>query len=211
MKSIYNVKQKSVFSIEFTLIECMVVITVIVILISILLPSLSMARKEVNKIVCYNNLKQINYAENMYLQDFNGYFHMTASNFSSLDPSRFWDSALVEQKYIDWKSFRCPERQKLKTAIDTNPSDYVPNMYVFKPFITDSDFLNISQIKYPSETLLILDMQAEPLGRGLASSGITSRIGYLHRGGINTLFVDGHTQWFRYGKLKNSYYTLERD
>jgi prepilin-type processing-associated H-X9-DG protein len=211
MKPVHNASQKSVFSLGFTIVECLVVISIIVLLISILLPSLSKARKEVNRIVCYNNLKQVNYAVNMYLQDFNGYFHMTLSGYSNVDPSRFWDSALVEQKYIDCKSFRCPERQKLKIETDTNPSDYIPNVYVFKPLITGPDFLNISQVKYPSETFELLDMQSEPLGRGLGSSGITSRIGYLHSGGINTLFVDGHTRWFRYGNLKNSYYTLERD
>ena len=210
MESKYNVRRKSPISMVFTLIECLVVVTIIVLLMSILLPSLSRAKREVDKIACFNNQKQINYAENMYLQDFNGYFQMTL-NYT------YWDKQLIDYKYINCdRIFKCLERQKLRLGTDTNPSDYVTNYCVFKPLLVVGvySFLNISQVRYPSETLELLDMQTEPLGRGLASFGVTgvaSRIGYLHVGGINTVFVDGHTQWFRFGNLTNAYYTLEKD
>ena len=199
---------------QFTLIECLVVMAIIALLMSILLPSLSRAKRAVNKIACFNNLKQLNCAENMYLNDFNGYFQMTYLQTATSGSVRFWDQLLVDQKYLDnYNPFKCPERQKFRSATEVNPSDYVTNLYVFKPLLVIGvlNFLNISQVNYPSETLELLDMQTDPLGRGLGSSGINSRIGYVHLGGINTVFVDGHTQWFCFGNLTNSSYTLEED
>jgi len=212
-KNQYRIKSKQYDGTitDFTLVELLVVIAIIAILTGLLLPALSMARKEVNKLVCYNNMKQINYAVNMYLNDFNGYFPMTLSGYSATNESVYWDGGLVVQKYITWKSFKCPERQKIRTAADTNPSDYITNLYVFKPYSGYPDYLNINKVQYPTGTLELLDMQSDPLVHGLGSASITSRIGYLHAGGINTVFVDGHTKWFRYGTLKNTYYTLERD
>ena len=59
---------------KFTLIELLVVIAIIGILSSMLLPSLKGARDKAKAAVCMNNLKQIGYGTNLYLDDYNARF-----------------------------------------------------------------------------------------------------------------------------------------
>jgi len=64
----------------FTLVELLVVISIIGLLLSILLPSLTKARRQGQTIGCVNNIKQLVLAFILYGEDYNGYAMPSASS-----------------------------------------------------------------------------------------------------------------------------------
>ena len=60
-------------SARFTMIELLVVISIIVILAALLLPALQKAKSKALDITCKNNLKSMGYAASMYSSDYNDY------------------------------------------------------------------------------------------------------------------------------------------
>lgn len=62
------------FAAAFTLIELLVVITIIAILAALLLPALSLAKRDAQSIACENNVGQLELCLHLYITDNNDYF-----------------------------------------------------------------------------------------------------------------------------------------
>src|SRR5574344_842886 len=104
----------------FTLVELLVVISIMAILAGVLLPSLGRARERAKQVVCLNNLRQIGYAFSLYRQEKKRY----------PEPIRVLDDFTPVYKYLDLvKIFDCPavmSGRTLKTEADlVGNTDYL--------------------------------------------------------------------------------------
>ena len=96
----------------FTLVELLVVIGIIAILISIILPSLSSARRSANSVKCLAALRQIGDAFKLYAIDSKGIWPVAAY--------RLPDPQTTAQPWLAWTDMLAPYIRGSKRGTDTN-------------------------------------------------------------------------------------------
>jgi prepilin-type N-terminal cleavage/methylation domain-containing protein/prepilin-type processing-associated H-X9-DG protein len=105
----------------FTLVELLVVISIIAILMAVLIPALSKAREQAKKVVCANNLKTMALGDQMYANDCDDY-HVPILNGRSQNDWMWFQNPLF-MNMIAMKGRKNTEASQGYTA-DTLPKDY---------------------------------------------------------------------------------------
>jgi prepilin-type N-terminal cleavage/methylation domain-containing protein/prepilin-type processing-associated H-X9-DG protein len=105
----------------FTLVELLVVISIIAILMAVLIPALSKAREQAKKVVCANNLKTMALGDQMYANDCDDY-HVPILNGRSQNDWMWFQNPLF-MRMIAMKGRKNTEASQGYTA-DTLPKDY---------------------------------------------------------------------------------------
>lgn len=218
----------------FTLIELMVVVSIIAILAGMLLPALNMARESAKKVNCASRLKQLGSAVNYYLTDYNDFFP-DKTNLSLNPPTYAIGFLQVDALAVylgtrrpynalagpgSYGSYKCLTYASLYDA--TSPiylcpaskstlvteSNYAWNGYICShPKTVIACVRKISRIKAPSKMVLMTDGVSHGLDYFTYAQPATAatRIDYRHGNNANILWVDSHVDSSR-PYLKNANY-----
>ena len=91
----------------FTLIELLVVIGIIALLISMLMPSLSKARQQANRVACQSNLRQVGQALLIYANNWKGYMYPPGLGAGDPEEKR-WPNFVFKPAKYNPKEMICP-------------------------------------------------------------------------------------------------------
>lgn len=197
---------------SFTIIELLVVISIIAILAAMLLPALNRAREMAKSANCINNQKQIGTAFHSYTSDFDGWTPMADENRwdSAADYRFIWISAI--HPYLNGKNWDggrtknttnvifCPASASEVLFYRNHPiTNYMVNAKIGSAHITDAMYQRkkISRCIAPSAVVVIVDGKCKTWDTHLIDTdqaNVINVLGLQHNKRDSILFVDGHAE-----------------
>ncbi len=186
----------------FTLIELLIVISIIALLIGLLLPALSQARKSARAGACLANLRQYGIAFSLYTLDYQKLPHEDDKDpevicwFDAVMPYMGTSRDFVSPIQV------CPEVDQLAPAFIKG--------YRFNSKLESNSnpFLDPDRILAAERTIILFD--AEYTGEGISFKGRDKKVHYRHPGGANLLLADWHAESQHKSGLKRRLWKLQR-
>ena len=203
---------------SFTLIELLVVVAIIAILASLLLPSLSLARKKAQITSCMSNTKQLGMTGTLYQDDNDGRLPLMGrynsaqygqyiGNYTMLAFTRYLDPA-ADDTSLRWnppKVMRCPSNPRRDTY--RNPYALYGGGANNRSF-TAADLTQLAEMKQASSSQFWATIPAFMGDRciatltSVANNGGMAETNHLANTlppeGGNVVHLDGHASWYKY-------------
>ena len=206
----------------FTLVELLVVIGIIALLIAILMPSLSRARQQSQRIACMSNMRQLGMATMQYTTENKGWFPRAAGGGSAFDDWIYWESARAttrdEGRLVKYLGTRFVEAHYICPSDNLNGHLTYPYSYTMNEFMggvvaaNNGDLhgrIKVTQVKRSAEKIMFIDESSQTIDDGCwapqryNTSSYKNLLSNRHdkksedktdpnAGSGNALFCDGH-------------------
>lgn len=217
----FNSKVRSSQSqLGFTLIELVVVISIITLMMAITLPVVSNIRKSVRGTLCLARMRGLAFATSMYRQDHNRRFPQPTENTNLLASkggkyddhtvaSALWFNAvdpylgLKPRQYHTWwgddpanRNYSKLKQDPVWEAFDSDNQKGNRTIKMSNYFKNDKK-LGFSYVRTPGRTLLYVDARAQDIVDAgshycAAFSATAGVVALRHKDGANVAFADGH-------------------
>jgi prepilin-type N-terminal cleavage/methylation domain-containing protein len=195
----------------FTLIELMVVITIIGVLAALLFPTFGMVREKARRVSCLSNLKQFSIAIMAYAAENNGWLP------PPVDPKPEWIGVSMRNSLMNYgmtrAQFYCPSLTDYAKTWNTtaNWDQTAPNATLAIGFLYFGRRQGFASrlMDNPTNTLLLCDLSRKMNGAqwdraGTFGTGVAHPVfrGYRPEGS-NHVFLDGTARWIGANEFLN--------
>lgn len=187
----------------FTLIEILVVISIISLLAAILFPVFARARENARRASCTSNLKQIGLGIMMYSQDYDETFPPGAYTDGSGNKI-IWRS-LVQPYVKSTQLFQCPSLQVqldhgIPDSYGCNYNDPTVTTVAIAGLMSWSSGFKLAAVNNASGTILIGERQNMDWPALPSTIVHNNAVTKVHFEGSNFAFADGHVKWLKFGQ-----------
>ena len=201
----------------FTLVELLVVISIIAMLLAILMPSLQKAREQARIIMCKNNEKQQYLGHMLWVEDHDGYFYLNGRYNPPAGWMWFREELMTlpgrkQKGYLTLDLIECATSRQYGGATYSNPYGYwsvnsaphvpaiVEGGYAFNSVMGGITFIGgpaskLSNHKRYAETAMLADSWTCYWGMEPGTGEINWRMSFRHKrkNSADIVWLDGHT------------------